>query len=123
MKYDPNSPIQFSEKKHFRSEQSLQWYHIAAGVFVALMGYAIITGLYKRYEERKQAEQIMAELDKFNAQMERELKEIRSVPVRRMSPPKPLGTISVRGLADDERCMSGVRLKRTESGWEQIGSC
>lgn len=123
MEYDPQKPINFSGKKHFRREQSLQWYHIAAGVFVALMGYAIVTGLYKRYEERKQAEKIMAELDKFNAQMERELQQIRSNSMRRMRPPKQLGTISVRGLADDERCMSGVRLKRTESGWEQIGSC
>lgn len=89
------------------------WWQVALGVFLALLGHSIITGLYTRHQFNKTLQQINVESKKAEQQLSRELKPTsnNSKP-RYVVPPKP--------LRDGERCMQGRRFKRVENGWVQL---
>ncbi|MDO4709934.1 MAG: hypothetical protein Q4B94_09085 [Pseudomonadota bacterium] len=75
MKYDPRTHLSFNTKNTAYSSESLKWYHIALGVFIALMAHSIITGIWVRYETKKQIEEMNAELKKMSSELEREFNQ------------------------------------------------
>lgn len=89
------------------------WWQVALGVFLALLGHSIITGLYTRHEFNKTMQKINAESKKAEQQIRSELEPVSTnAQPRYIAPPAP--------LRDRERCMQGRRFKRVENGWVQL---
>lgn len=108
--------LQFSHRRTAARDDSGWglWWEIALGVFVALMAHSIVTGLYVRWELHKAEQQIRAELQAADRQLQN---AVNSLPDSSYSAPQHVGPTPLRS---GERCISGRRFVRVDNGWRQV---
>lgn len=109
---------------------------IAAGVFLGLTAFTIMAGGIALLTMKEVAEQSAAQFNRAMEDMrvDNELARITAEEQRRNAQAHSQAAMAyernrqqrveqARALAPDERCAQGIRLKRIDNGWQQVGSC
>lgn len=111
----------------WRTDNSGLWWQIALGVFLGMTAANVLSGIYTRWELSRATEQLQEytqkQEDVLARQLERHATERQYRSQQRPPAYQRAPATNNQPLAENERCIDGIRLRKNGSEWQQAGRC